>query len=450
MQVDRRARKPVKYARVSRKREVMIFYVCILNAKQGGAYMLSTSIDRIRKHIETFAGFNATPRIGCTRVSYSPQYRQAQDYLVRECEAAGLAVSIDAIGNIRARREGTAPGARAVLSGSHIDTVPHGGNYDGVAGVVGALEALTVLAENSISLSHPIELIVFVEEEGSVFGSTTAGSKALAGVYGVDDLKRLKDNEGKSFFDTAAEYGLDPAAIGRFRLDGEKIKAMVELHIEQSVVLESQGFPLGVVQAIAGIRQFSIELCGVANHAGATPMNLRNDPMAAASRIITFVEEAAAQKAFDTTVGTVGRIQCQPNVSNVIPGRVVFTVDARDVKPEGLETMDRLLRSEVKRVADEYGLTATVDLLGESRPITLSQNISGVIENAAINRNVSFLRMNSGAVHDACLLADITDVGMIFVPSAGGRSHVPEEFTTMEDIATGCDVLLDTLVELAR
>ncbi|MEA3507470.1 MAG: Zn-dependent hydrolase [Synergistota bacterium] len=412
--------------------------------------MLATNFDRITKRIETLGGFNATPGNGCTRVSYSPQYRQAQEFLVAECEAAGLEVAIDAIGNMRARREGTTPGAKAVLSGSHIDTVPHGGNYDGVVGVVGALEALTVLAENNVRLTRPLELIIFVEEEGSVFGSTTAGSKALAGVYGVDDLKRLKNDEGTSFFDAAADYGLDPSAIGEYRLDSKEIKAMVELHIEQSVVLESQGLPLGVVQAIAGIRQFAIELQGVANHAGATPMNLRNDPLAAASRVISFVEEAADKKAFDTTVGTVGRIQCRPNVSNVIPGRVAFTVDARDVMPEGLETMDRLLRAEVKRVADRYGLKATVNLIGESRPITLPQSVSNVIENAAKNRDVPFLRMNSGAVHDACLLADITDVGMIFVPSAGGRSHVPEEFTRMEDIATGCDVLLDTLVELAR
>lgn len=412
--------------------------------------MLSTSLNRIRERIEALGRFNATPGNGCTRFSYSPEYRKAQDFLASECSDLGLEVTFDAIGNMRARLEGSDPDALPVLTGSHIDTVLFGGNYDGVVGVVGALEALAVIKEQKLILTHPVELIVFVEEEGASFGSTMAGSKAFVGKYLSDDLKHLLNDDGLSMFDAAKRYGLHPEKMGSHTIAQDQFKAMLELHIEQSVVLESESIPIGIVQAIAGIKQFKVELTGVPNHAGATPMHLRNDPMAGASRIISFVEDAARSRVFQTTVGTVGKIQCLPNTPNVIPGNVIFSVDIRDVRSEGIERMEELLRNKIEQVCMEYGLESEVTLLGDSRPIVLPEGLISQIESVAKKRDVPYLRMNSGAVHDSCLLADIMDVGMIFVPSVNGRSHVPEEYTKYEDIKLGCDILLATLVQLAR
>ena len=225
---------------------------------------------------------------------------------------------------------------------------------------------------------------------------------------------------------------------------------MLELHIEQSVVLELHSIPIGIVQAIAGIKQFRIELEGIPNHAGATPMQLRNDPLAAACRIISFVEDAAKSLVFETTVGTVGKIHCLPNVTNVIPGRVTFSVDVRDVEDAGIERMEKLIREKIEGVCLEYGLTSKVTLLGESRSVVLPDRLVSIIESVAKGQRVPYLKMNSGAVHDSCLLADIMDVGMIFVPSVNGRSHVPEEYTKYEDIKLGCDILLAAIEELAR
>lgn len=418
--------------------------------RQRGEVMLSTNQDRIRERIETLGGFNATPGNGCTRLSYSHEYRKAQDFIARECRALGLEVAIDGIGNMRARLSGTDPNALPVLTGSHIDTVLYGGNYDGVVGVVGALEALSVIKEQKLILKHPVELIVFVEEEGASFGSATAGSKALIGRYSPDGLKHLLNDDGLSMFDAAKKFGLNPEEMNSHTIVRGQFKAMLELHIEQSVVLESESIPIGIVQAIAGIKQFKVELTGLPNHAGATPMNLRNDPMAGASRIISFVEDAAKSMVLETTVGTVGKIHCMPNITNVIPGKVIFSVDIRDVRPEGIERMEELLRGKIVEVCKEYGLKSEVTLLGDSRPIVLPDALISTIESVAKGLGVPYLKMNSGAVHDSCLLADIMDVGMIFVPSVNGRSHVPEEYTKYEDIKLGCDILLAAIVELAR
>lgn len=415
----------------------------------GGEVMLSTNLERIRERIEILGSFNATPGNGCTRFSYSSEYRKALDFLVYECRDLGLDVKIDGIGNMRARLAGTDPDALPVLTGSHLDTVLYGGNYDGVVGVVGALEALAVLKEQDISLKHPVELIVFIEEEGASFGSTPTGSKALTGRYSTEDLKHLLNNEGISFYDAAIKFGLNPEDICTQTITRGQYKAMLELHIEQSVVLESESIPIGIVQAIAGIKQLKVELTGVPNHAGATPMKLRNDPMAGASRIISFVEDAAKSLVFDTTVGTVGKINCYPNIPNVIPGKVIFSVDIRDVRPEGIERMEELLRGKIAEVCREYGLRSEVILLGESRPIVLPETLVSTLESVAKGLGVPYLKMNSGAVHDSCLLADIMDVGMIFVPSVNGRSHVPEEYTRHEDIKLGCDILLSAILKLA-
>jgi len=406
--------------------------------------------DRIIRDIEALACLTGTPGNGVTRFSYSHEDGLARDYLVSEMERLGLEVSSDGVGNLRARLVGQNPDLSVVLTGSHIDTVRNGGRFDGVVGVVGALEALRVVKESGFVNRHPIELVVFSEEEGSNFGSTLAGSKAMVGKYSVDDIKKLKNAEGRSMYTMAKDAGYDPDTLHGGSINKQNIKAMLELHIEQSVVLDNAKKSIGVITGIAGMKAFRIVLRGTANHAGATPMNMRNDPMAAAAEVVLLVEQLVKTIGCPTAVGTVGKINCIPNVSNVIPGEVTFSVDVRDIDQEKLDAVGEALRHRVREVALRRNVSYEVDLIGESKPLLLPEEIASMLERAAISRGCSFMRMTSGAVHDACMFGALTQVGMIFVPSVAGRSHVPEEITDYDDVKRGCDVLVDALVELSR
>ena len=273
---------------------------------------LEINARRLMSRIEELSRFNRTPGEGVTRFSYSAEDKEARKYLLSLFNAAGLGVSVDGVGNIRARLEGSSPDAPAILSGSHIDTVLHGGKYDGAVGTLGALEAVQTVAESGAPHSHPLEVIIFAEEEGSNFGSTLSGSKALVGKYGVDEMKKLKNPEGTSMYDMAKNAGYEPDSMPSYRLRPETVKAMIELHIEQSVVLESKGISVGIVEAVAGIKAMEIRLKGVSNHAGATPMNLRQDPMVAAAHLIAQVETLAKGTGTGSTVATSAESSASP------------------------------------------------------------------------------------------------------------------------------------------
>jgi allantoate deiminase len=409
---------------------------------------MEVSIERIRKDIETICSFNATPGEGYTRFSYSAEDLRAREYVLSQFRDLGMDYKIDPAGNIRGRLNGSSPNAPAVMSGSHIDTVLHGGMFDGLVGTTGALEIARVLREKGVTPVHPYEVVVFVEEEGSNFGSTTAGSKAMVGRYSVEDLRKLKNPLGHTMYDAAKSMGLDPDKLSESVLKLGELKAMVELHIEQSVVLDTEKLQIGVVEAIAGIRAYSMSLEGVPNHAGATPMSLRRDPLSGAAEVIAAAEKAATECPTGSAVGTVGRILCEPNVSNIIPGKVRFTLDARDVKTEGMDEVVERVRSKLESVATDRNLVAEMNLIGQSRAIWIEKGMTDLIESAAKDKGALYRRMNSGAVHDSCLIADVAPIGMIFVPSINGRSHVPEENTRWEDIEMGANVLLETILKL--
>ncbi|WP_432666559.1 M20 family metallo-hydrolase [Wukongibacter baidiensis] len=411
---------------------------------------MNTSFERIKRDIENLSMYNQTPELGCTRPSYSKEDRKARDYLLREMKRQGLKITIDGIGNIRGKLEGKNPDFPAIMTGSHIDTVLKGGKYDGIVGVVGGLEVIRTIKENALKLNHPIELVIFSEEEGANFGITTAGSKALVGEYCLGDIKNIKNSKGISYYEILKDFGLDPDTIDDTKLKSSDIKAMIELHIEQSVVLEKKRKSIGIVKGIAGRRAYSIELTGESNHAGATPMNLRKDPMVVAGKIISSINQVVKENGLDTTVATVGKIDCQPNVSNIIAHRVRFTVDIRDVENDAMDHVLNGLKSLVRNVADESKVDYHIECIGESNGILLSEDIVNTIEEVVNENNIFYCKMNSGAVHDAALLAKLVDVGMIFIPSKDGRSHVPEEYTSYEDIQQGCDVLLKTILRLDK
>ena len=411
--------------------------------------MLESSIERIKRDIENIGNISATPGMGRTCFSYSEEDNKVREYLLEQFDFLGLETKIDSVGNIRARLAGSDASAPAVMTGSHIDSVFQGGDYDGIVGVVGALESVRVIKEKNIRLNNPIEIVVFVEEEGSNFGSCCEGSKTMVGKHSLEDLKNLKTDKGMSMYDMAKASGYEADKMADHILLPGEIKAMIEMHIEQSVILENENTPLGIVEAIAGLKQLRVEFTGVPNHAGATPMKLRKDPLVAASLVIAELEDIARNKALPTTVGTVGKIICEPNISNVIPGKVTFTLDIRDVHTEGIDMAFSAIEQRILEIAEQYGLKVQMELLGQQDVVRLSETIVNTIEEVAIEKGFNYMRMNSGAVHDAVLLVPVTQVGMIFVPSKDGRSHVPVEHTDLGDIKLGCDLLLGSLIKLA-
>jgi len=406
--------------------------------------------DRIRLDIETIAGFNSTPGQGTTRFTYSDEDIKAREYLIKEMERTGLKVSVDQMGNIRARLDGKDDSLPIVMTGSHIDTVTNGGNFDGVAGVSAGLEALRTLVENKFQPECSIELIVFVEEEGPNFKFPLAGSRILTGKFPVSSLKKHFNSKGVSMHDAAVARGFDPSDMRRHLFKEGEIKAMIELHIEQSVVLDELSVPVGVVGAVAGRKWIEIEIAGKSNHAGATPMNFRNDPMDGAAKVIASLRDIVTESANPTTVGTVGKIDCFPNEPNVIPEKVCFTVDVRDIEKDGIEIVERELVELTEETCEKHGLEFSSRVLSETEPIIFSKKVVESIIESAKDKCIEYIEMNSGALHDSCLMAEITDVGMIFVPSVGGRSHCAEETTDYEDIKKGADVLLGALIKISE
>ena len=405
-------------------------------------------VDRMIRDMESINAFNSTPGQGITRFTFSEEYMKAREYVIEELNRMGAGVSATLGGNLRGRLEGRDAHSPSVMTGSHLDSVFHGGRFDGVAGVVSALEVGRVISEEKLAHRHPIELVVFAEEEGSRFGSIMSGSRAWIGKLGEEDLQRMKDRDGISYLQAMEVSGLkidDPDLLKT----GE-VKAMIELHIEQSVVLEKGGFQVGVVEGINGIKQFLVSLRGVANHAGATPMGLRHDALQGAARIISSVENIAARELGRHTVATVGFVHCEPGQANVIPGKVEFTVDIRDLDLKRIEEAFQRITTEIEKTCKDRGLTFDISPRSDTPPVSLSKDIVTLIEETAAAKGAKYLRMPSGALHDSSILPEVTEVGLIFVPSRGGRSHCPEEFTETTDLATGAEILLESVMKLAQ
>lgn len=415
-----------------------------------GGEFLKSSIKRIKNDIETITKITATPGKGCTRFSYSKEDKEVRDYLMKIMRELDLDIKIDGVGNIRAKYENDNISESSIMIGSHIDTVANGGKFDGLTGVITALEVIRVLHENDLPLKRPVELVIFAEEEGSNFGITMVGSKVLSGKYNIEDLKEIKDDSETSAYEIIKNFGLEVDKVEEETLEPEEVDSMIELHVEQGGILDSENIPVGIVQAIVGMSTYKIKLKGVSNHAGSTPMNLRNDPMVAAASVITKLKIIAEEDALENTVATVGKIHCEPNVPNVIPEEVEFFVDIRDVDEKGIEIVEKRMKEEIKKAEEVYDLKAKIELLGKSDSVTLSTQVIDSIEEAAVENNYNFKEMNSGAVHDAAMLTELANVGMIFVPSINGKSHCPDEVTNYEDIELGSNLLLDSVMILAN
>ena len=397
---------------------------------------------------ETISGFSRGEH-GITRLALSEEELRARGYVVGLMQELGMKIRVDGIGNIIGRLEGTDPAAAPVIVGSHLDSVPEGGRYDGVLGVVGGLAAIRRIQATEHS-QHPLELIIFTAEESSRFGFATMGSKAMAGVPDIKAWSKAKDQQGISFLEALAAAGLPTDDIGSASRVGEPIQAFVELHIEQGPVLEDEELEIGIVEAIAAPTRLKIKVEGTPGHSGTTPMHTREDALVTAAQIVLAVREVALSRYEDGTVGTVGNLKVYPGVMNVIPGIVEMWVDIRGVSHESIVETLQELKDEISIIAEAEGTTISIEVLTSDKPVKLHPMVINAVEEACKDLKVSYMRMNSGAGHDAMHMASIGPAGMIFIPCASGISHNPEESAAPADIMRGIDVLTRTLRKLAE
>ncbi|MCM3760597.1 Zn-dependent hydrolase [Alkalihalobacillus oceani] len=404
--------------------------------------------DRLWSRIQALGEIGRTKEGGVTRFAFSSEDRKATDQVMEWMKEAGLQIYTDSIGNIFGRRNGLEEGA-SVLIGSHIDSVVNGGKFDGVAGVLSALEVIQVLEENNEHTKLPIEMVIFVNEEGSRFPGGLMGSMALAGRLPKDIVDTLKDSEGITLREALNEFGLSPDKIKEAHCTKGKFEAFFELHIEQGVVLEDQNVPVGIVNGIAGPYQLVVEISGRSGHAGAIPMYLRRDPMVVAGMAIQEVERSAIEEG-ETIRGTVGKIEAFPGGHNIIPAKVEFTVDYRDIDPENRLRAVNRLKNFIERQCKKRKLQYKIITTQDTPPTILDQRIVNFMEETAEENNISSFTMPSGAAHDAMNMHSLCPTGMIFVRSREGLSHCPEEYSSKEDLTEASSLLLHTVIRTAN
>lgn len=398
--------------------------------------------ERLLKHLYDLREFTATPGEGVTRFSYSENDIKAREYIYKIAEEAGCSVEVDQLRNVRIGLKTNRPEKRTVVCGSHCDSVQNGGWLDGIYGVTSALEVMLTLAENDFEGKYNYEMVIFAEEEGSNFGSTMTGSKFLIGQYTEENLDKLTDDNGRTLRDYLGIEKLDENIKWNF----EDIKTMLEIHIEQGPVLDREGISVGIVDSIFGMRVIEVTIEGVGNHAGATPMRERYDALCTAAECVLTAENMVMEDPDKRTVVTVGKMNLYPNQSNVIPEKVNFSLEVRDKDNDKINRFMDLIIEAVYGISEERGVKATVKEHSSALPIHLNDDVIARMTAIAETEDFNFKVMDSGAVHDAAMIAQYAPTGMIFVPSINGRSHVPEEDTKPEDLIRGTAFLLDVVV----
>lgn len=384
---------------------------------------------------------------GITRLSFTPEDREAKNLVQGYMVEAGLEVREDSIGNLIGRREGREEGREAVLLGSHLDTVFNGGAFDGALGVLGAVEVAQTLFEQNIQLTHPLEVIAFTDEEGARFRAGMMGSRAFSGVLEKEDLER-QDGQNHTLEEVLKANGYDPEAVCTADRSQESFKAYLELHVEQGRVLEEEGAPVGIVTGIAGPLWLQFQVQGETGHAGATPMPLRKDALVAAASIIKDIEEQTRKTG--TAVGTVGSIHVQPGGINIIPGQATFTLDLRDTKAEVRDQVEKDIRDKARTICAKNDMTVAIKTLQRIPPVECAPELQNVLRRVMENRRLKVVEIATGAAHDGNQMSRICPVGMIFVRSRNGISHAPQEWSSQEDCAEGANVLLQALLEIAE
>jgi allantoate deiminase len=403
--------------------------------------------DRLWRRISDLAEIGKQEEGGVTRLSFTEEERAAKDRVASYMEEAGLSVREDAAGNLIGRREGKNPGSPTVLVGSHVDSVYNGGNFDGPLGVLAGVEVLQTMQEQGVETEHPVEVVAFTDEEGARFSFGMIGSRALAGRLTPEDLRKHEDRDGVSIAEAMRAYGLDPERIGEAARPEGSARAYVELHIEQGRVLENEDLPAGVVTGIAGPAWLRFSIEGETGHAGATPMGLRRDALAAAAEIMGLIEAEAARTG--TSVGTVGQLDLEPGGINIIPGRVEFSLDLRDIDEGVRDGVEGRIQEGARAICERRGVDLDVETLQRLAPAPCSELVREAIGRACEREDIRVHALPSGAGHDGMQLTGLCPMGMIFVRSRDGVSHSPDEWSTKEDCAAGSNVLYWTVLDLA-
>ena len=400
------------------------------------------SPERMESRIQALSRFGANPEGGVSRIAFSEADLEGRRYIMGLMQDAGLDVRVDTAGNIIGHRDGSESGLAPIMLGSHIDSVPGGGNYDGDVGVIGAIEVAELLHENNITTRHPIEVVSFTDEEGGLTGSRAMTGKLTDAALDVVAHSGLSIREGIRF------VGGDPEKLDlAIRKPGD-LAAFIELHIEQGAILYEEGIDIGVVEGIVGIRWWDVTIEGFANHAGTTPMNRRYDAMVTAAEL-TLVINRIANDLPGRQVATVGRIQALPGAPNVIPGKVVMSLEIRDLDADKMQQVFDLIKAEADKLGQDRSTPIRfAELDVASPPAPTDEQMRHIISTAANGLGLSYRLMPSGAGHDAQDMAHIAPTGMVFVPSVDGISHSPKEFTSAEDMANGASVLLRTVLAI--
>lgn len=411
---------------------------------------MTVNMSRLRADLESLSAIGRLPGGGITRTSFSAADLAAREWYQARCAGAGLTLQTDGIGNMFAEAAGstagTGQGPAAVWSGSHLDTVPDGGAFDGAVGAIAALECVRRLAEERVELARPVRAVVFADEEGNY--NHLLGSTALARGFSRDEIDAMTGRDGDRLVDAITAIGWSPDALTGVRADPARMYAFVELHIEQGPNLEASGTDIGVVTSIVAIGGAAAEFRGRADHAGTTPMTRRQDPLRAAAQLISALPGIAASVS-DTAVATCGKLVTFPGGANVVPGLVRMLLDYRDPDAGRLTRLDDQLVAAARQAAADHDVTLHWETEAHVAPVGLDPRVRSVIDARARGLGLSAVAIPSGAGHDAQNMAKLAPTGMIFVPSRDGRSHSPAEHTDWDDIGNGANVLLGTLTELA-
>ena len=406
------------------------------------AHIMSTRLGSVAASLDELGRIGGRPDGGVTRVAWSPELFEAYAWIGDRLRELGLDVEIDAAGNLLAKWD---TGSRTpVVVGSHLDTVPSGGRFDGALGVVAALHAVHVMKAEGFEPERPLWVVAFMDEEGTRFNSALFGSRAFSG-EDVTGLGARADLTGVTLREAMSAAGYELERAGEAARAAE-VGAYLELHIEQGPVLESEGVEIGLVTSIVGLRGYRVRLAGEANHAGTTPMRLRRDALAGAARIALELREVA--RARKAVTANVGKLTISPGGANVVPGRADFTIDIRATTPAGMAELEELVEEIVARIAAEEGLEVELEQTFTLEPLELDASLVDLVERAAVAEGASLLRMPSGAGHDAMLVGRRAPAAMVFVPSRGGVSHSPDEYSSPEHVELGVRVLTSALREL--
>jgi N-carbamoyl-L-amino-acid hydrolase len=402
----------------------------------------AANAERIEERIKALSAFGANPEGGVSRVAFSAADIAGREYIKSLMRDAGLEVRVDTAGNIIGRRAGTDPSLPVIMSGSHIDSVPGGGNYDGDVGVIGAIEVAQLLHEHRLVTRHPLEIVSFTDEEGGLIGSLAMTGRMSPGSLDV------MSHSGMTVRDGIRAVGGDPDRLESARRKAGDLKAFIELHIEQGAILDEEDLDIGVVEGIVGIRWWDVTVAGVANHAGTTPMNKRRDAMVSAAELALAVNRVATSMA-GRQVATIGKIRAEPGAPNVIPGKVVMSLEIRDLAADRMQLVFDAIETEANKIAMTRQTPVSFSEVDVAlAPAPTDERMRRIIAASAESLGLTHKSMPSGAGHDAQDMTHIAPTGMIFVPSVGGISHAPKEFTSSEDMANGVNVLLRTVLAI--